>query len=94
VTGGSVNAKFYFDFVTIKYSPTGQEEWVATYDGPANLDDSGAAITVDSSQERVCDRRQHRVGFRCRLCLQSSMSRGHAYSDTDGDRNTDTHRYT
>jgi Beta-propeller repeat len=49
VTGGSVNSKFYFDFVTIKYGPAGQEEWIANYDGPANLDDSGTAITADSS---------------------------------------------
>jgi uncharacterized delta-60 repeat protein len=51
VTGGTVSPDpdFNFNFATIKYNPAGQEEWAATYDGPANLDDSAAAITVDDS---------------------------------------------
>ena len=51
VTGSTVSSEpdFNFNFATIKYNPAGQEEWVATYDGPANLDDSSAAITVDDS---------------------------------------------
>src|SRR5438093_729918 len=39
----------YFDYVTIKYSPSGTEEWVARYDGPANTDDWPNALAVDAS---------------------------------------------
>jgi Beta-propeller repeat len=51
VTGSTVSPDpdFNFNFATIKYNPLGQEEWVTTYDGPVNLDDSAAAITVDDS---------------------------------------------
>jgi uncharacterized delta-60 repeat protein len=39
----------YFDYVTIKYRPSGTEEWVARYDGPANTDDWPNALAVDAS---------------------------------------------
>jgi hypothetical protein len=37
-----------FDFVTIKYSPAGEELWVRRYDGGFNQDDVPHAIAVDS----------------------------------------------
>jgi Beta-propeller repeat len=49
VTGASFNASNNFDCVTIKYDSTGQETWVARYDGPTHLSDFGYAIAIDNS---------------------------------------------
>ncbi|MEO0226010.1 MAG: SBBP repeat-containing protein, partial [candidate division WOR-3 bacterium] len=49
VTGGSVGSGSSWDCTTIKYTPSGTEEWVRRYNGPANLADWGNAITVDGS---------------------------------------------
>jgi hypothetical protein len=49
VTGSSFNTNNNFDCVTIKYDPAGQETWLARYDGPIHLDDSGYAIAIDNS---------------------------------------------
>jgi len=35
------------DFVTIKYSPDGQELWSRSYNGPDNWDDAAVALVVD-----------------------------------------------
>ena len=35
------------DYATLKYSPQGEELWLATYDGPEDLDDGAADIAVD-----------------------------------------------
>ena len=37
------------DFVTIKYSATGVQQWMAFYNGPAGNDDEAVAITTDAS---------------------------------------------
>ncbi|PYV49942.1 MAG: hypothetical protein DMG98_28805 [Acidobacteria bacterium] len=46
VTGESVGAGTGADYVTIKYNTSGQEEWVARYDG--GLGDAATAIAIDS----------------------------------------------
>jgi uncharacterized delta-60 repeat protein len=47
VTGFSKDSGTDFDYVTIKYSPDGEELWVQRYNGPANGEDLPWAIAVD-----------------------------------------------
>lgn len=49
VTGGSEGADSGIDYATIKYSTTGNEEWVVRYNGPGNESDEATAIVVDAS---------------------------------------------
>jgi hypothetical protein len=49
VTGTSFGSGTIQDYATIKYNAAGQQEWVARYDGPDNLDDQATAVTVDAS---------------------------------------------
>jgi len=49
VTGSSNGNGSEYDFVTIKYNPSGNQEWIAIYNGPGNSDDYGAAIALDNS---------------------------------------------
>ena len=47
VTGRSVGIDTESDYLTIKYSPDGEEIWVARYDGPAHRYDRATAVKVD-----------------------------------------------
>jgi uncharacterized delta-60 repeat protein len=49
VTGSSYGTGGNQDYATIKYDPTGQQQWVARYDGPGNYNDVADGIAVDSS---------------------------------------------
>lgn len=49
VTGGSETIKYNYDYSTVKYNSTGQEQWIARYNGPDNSADFANAITVDAS---------------------------------------------
>jgi len=49
VTGFTLNTPADSDCATIKYDPTGAQEWVVTYGGPANDSDGANAIVVDGS---------------------------------------------
>jgi uncharacterized delta-60 repeat protein len=48
VTGSSWSGSFY-DYVTIKYSSSGDTRWVRRYNGPANSLDEASALAVDDS---------------------------------------------
>ena len=47
VTGESVGTGSYHDYLTIKYSPTGQRLWVSRYGGSSNASDNASAVAVD-----------------------------------------------
>src|SRR5262249_31869688 len=50
VTGSSVNASGFADYVTIKYDSAGQGQWARRYYGtPGNYPDEAYAIAVDGS---------------------------------------------
>ena len=49
VTGASVGIGTGYDYTTVKYDTTGQEQWAARYNGPANFDDQTNAIAIDDS---------------------------------------------
>jgi hypothetical protein len=51
VTGGSNQGGIGLDYATIKYSSSGGQQWVATYNGPpGNHDDFANAIAIDDSE--------------------------------------------
>ncbi|UOQ69026.1 SBBP repeat-containing protein [Hymenobacter volaticus] len=49
VTGSSVGTGTRYDYATVKYSPDGQQRWVARYSGPANNEDLAASLAVDAA---------------------------------------------
>jgi hypothetical protein len=49
VTGDSWDEDTKYDYATVKYNADGDQQWAARYDGPASIDDSASALTVDGS---------------------------------------------
>lgn len=49
ITGDSFGSGGNYDYVTIKYDASGQQQWVARYNGPANGLDFAIALAVDAS---------------------------------------------
>jgi uncharacterized delta-60 repeat protein len=49
ITGSSEGYTSASDYLTIKYSPSGKQLWVAKYNGPGNFYDEARAISVDRS---------------------------------------------
>src|SRR5262245_61707 len=49
VTGGSGGSGTDYDYETVKYDSSGQEQWVARYNGPGNDSDSANSIAIDSA---------------------------------------------
>jgi len=48
VTGTSQGSSSMADIVTIKYSPSGVQQWLYRYNSPANREDAGYFISIDS----------------------------------------------
>ncbi len=49
VTGESYDSNSDDDYATIKYSPSGVQEWVMRYNGPANDKDNSVSLAVDAT---------------------------------------------
>ena len=49
VTGHSRSIHSGADYVTIKYNPSGEQLWIARFDGKSSRDDIPAALAVDAS---------------------------------------------
>ena len=49
VAGESRNDRANHDIITIKYDRAGLQAWLATYDGPAQLEDSAQAVVADAT---------------------------------------------
>lgn len=51
VTGSSFIVPDLDDYATIKYNPSGVQQWIMTYNGPASSNDYGASLGVSSTGE-------------------------------------------
>jgi outer membrane protein assembly factor BamB len=49
VTGYGTGIGTYGDYTTIKYNSDGNQLWIQTYNGPANMHDAASAVAVDIS---------------------------------------------
>ncbi len=49
VTGISTGTTSFSDYATIKYNSSGQEQWVARYNGPSNGTDEAFSVSVDAA---------------------------------------------
>jgi hypothetical protein len=49
VSGSSIGALNYYDYVTIKYSPSGKEQWVRRYEGSGQYFDEVHDMVIDES---------------------------------------------
>jgi len=49
VTGGSTGSGTSLDYATIKYNPSGVQQWVSRYNGPGNYIDGANALAVDAT---------------------------------------------
>lgn len=49
VTGESIGNGTSYDYVTIKYNSSGEQQWLQNYNGPANNGDNASSIVIDNS---------------------------------------------
>ena len=56
VTGKSTGSTGGFDYATIKYNPSGIQQWVQRYNGPGNYIDWATSLAIDAIGECICNR--------------------------------------
>jgi len=49
VTGGSEQQGKGYDYLTVKYNPSGQQQWASRYEGPGYLNDIAKELKVDGT---------------------------------------------
>ncbi len=64
VAGHSLVSGSNYNYVTIKYNSSGMQNWLATYNGPANHIDDASFITVDNSGNVYVTGRSVGIGSR------------------------------
>ena len=62
IGGQSYGSGTSIDFTTIKYDSDGDSLWIRRYNGPANLDDTPTAITIDGSRNIYITGRSYSSG--------------------------------
>lgn len=53
VTGDSKGSGSEYDYATVKYDPSGTQQWAGRYNGPGNNEDHAYAIVVDNSDNTI-----------------------------------------
>lgn len=53
VTGESSGSSSGADYVTVKYNPSGSQQWASRYNGPGNNEDRSYAIVVDNTDNVI-----------------------------------------
>ncbi|MCK4588824.1 MAG: SBBP repeat-containing protein [Nanoarchaeota archaeon] len=84
ITGYTYVQEGSYDFVTIKYDSNGNQEWLITYDGPANYIDFGRYIEVDDKGNVYVAGLSYGVGTSYDYALVK-YSQGPSCTDEDGD---------
>ena len=86
VTGNASGSGTYDDYVTIRYSPDGDQIWVTAYDGPGNYYDVPQALKVSNSGDiYVTGRSSGNYWDYATIKYSQSFSRG----DVDGNGSID-----
>jgi hypothetical protein len=94
VTGYSEDPTTNSDYATVKYNPSGVEQWVARYDGPGNGCDEAIAIVVDESGNTYITGSSYRTGTDYATVKYNSSGVEQWVERYDGPANGNDYAYT